>query len=124
MRHLVNLMYGLDTRYEVGAGSSPLLGRWAPDLKLSTADGSTTVAELMRDARAVLLDLTPEGTCATGADSWADRVTVVRAGCDPAPADALLIRPDGYVAWAAPDAAGSLTTALTRWFGPGSPGRL
>jgi 2-polyprenyl-6-methoxyphenol hydroxylase-like FAD-dependent oxidoreductase len=117
LRHLVNLMYGLDTRYDVDAGTSPLLGRWAPDLKLTTAEGTTRVADLLHDAKGVLLDLTSQGTFAAEADGWADRVTIVRAGCDNAPADALLIRPDGYVAWAAPGAAAPLTAALTRWFG-------
>jgi len=92
-----------------------------PDLTL--ADGRR-VTELLHDARAVLLDR--DGTVADAARGWADRVDIVDATTADLPAAALLIRPDGYVAWAAdtfgaPEAAG-LRAALQRWFGPESRG--
>ncbi|GAA4968913.1 FAD-dependent monooxygenase [Nonomuraea thailandensis] len=93
-----------------GAGGSPehpLVGRFVPDLELA---GGVRVAGLMRAARPVLLDL---GGGARVAGDWID---VVRARCDDPPADALLIRPDGYVAWAGAD---GLAEAAEEWFGAG-----
>ncbi|MFC7104923.1 hypothetical protein ACFQQB_33440 [Nonomuraea rubra] len=78
-----------------------------PDLEL---DGGGRVAELMRAARPVLLDL------GGGAEVAGDWIDVVRARCDDPPADALLIRPDGYVAWAGTD---GLAEAAEEWFGAG-----
>jgi hypothetical protein len=129
LRHLVNLMYALDTRYETGGASPhPLAGRWAPDLTLISPPGPGSVAELLRGGRGVLLDLTADGTLAAKAHGWKDRVDIVTAsaadGAGPAPAPAgLLVRPDGYVAWVAASAgdADSLSQALTTWFG--SPGQ-
>ena len=78
------------------------------------------VAELLHGARPVLLDTTG-GAVAAAAAAWADRVDVVTGAIDDAPAG-LLIRPDGYIAWAADtfeaDDAVRLRAALTRWFGP------
>jgi 2-polyprenyl-6-methoxyphenol hydroxylase-like FAD-dependent oxidoreductase len=128
LRHIADLLQGADTRYDMrdgGAERHPLLGRWAPDRPLLTADGETRVAQLMRRARGVLLDLAGRAALREVAAGWADRVDVVAARCaeqDP-PADALLIRPDGYVAWVAapgePDAEArcGLRRALTSWFG-------
>ncbi|MGE2734107.1 FAD-dependent monooxygenase [Mycolicibacterium vaccae] len=126
-RYVAAMMSGLDIRYDLGDGH-PLLGRRMPDLQLSTAGGTVRVYELLHDARAVLLDLgAPGGVDLTG---WHDRVQRVPARCDPTwelpvvgevPApSAVLIRPDGHVAWAAPrDTAvdGALEEALLRWFG-------
>ncbi len=129
IRHLAELMYTLDVRYEMTeddtAARHPLLGRWVPDLALTTAQGPTRVAEQMRGARGVLLDLA-HGAASRGVQSgWGDRVDVLVARCDspPAPADALLVRPDGYVAWASPvggspeSAQQGLHRALSAWFG-------
>jgi hypothetical protein len=101
------------------ADAHPLAGRWAPDLTLSTASGTTSVAELLRPARGVLLDLTGTGAFAGAGSGWQDRVNVVTADCAEPPAAALLIRPDGYVAWAAAaaDPVRGLGQALTTWFG-------
>ena len=125
--HLLRLMYALDTRYDTGtADPHPLAGRWAPNLPLTTATAAattvaaTTVIELLRPARGVLLDLTAAGTFAAAGHGWEDRVDILTAQSPDPPAPALLIRPDGYVAWAAaPDApqAGGLRRALTTWFG-------
>ena len=121
LRHLVGLMYGLDTRYDTGTGNPPpIAGQWAPDLALTTPDGASTVAELLRPARGVLLDLTGNGSLAGDGQPWKDRVNIITANCAAPPAAALLIRPDGYVAWAASaggqDSQG-LRQALTTWFG-------
>ena len=121
LRHLINLMYALDTRYDTGtADPHPLAGRWAPDLALTTPAGASSIAELLHPARGVLLDLTEGGTFARNGHGWKDRVDIVTAHCTAPPAAALLIRPDGYVAWAAsPDTPGNdgLRQALTAWFG-------
>jgi hypothetical protein len=121
LRHLVSLMYGLDTRYDTGTDNpSPVAGQWAPDLSLATPAGASTVAELLRPAKGVLLDLTTDGSFAGCGHGWSDRVNIVTAQCAEPPAAALLIRPDGYIAWAAP-ASGQdnhgLRQALATWFG-------
>ena len=100
------MMSGLDIHYDLGEGH-PLLGRRMPDLDLVTADGPLRVFTLLHDARPVLLNLGEPG----GFDitPWADRVQLIDAryegawelpaiGAVPAPT-AVLIRPDGYVAW-------------------------
>jgi len=146
VRHVGSIMEGSDVRYEMPAGRGrphQLAGRFAPDLRLD--GGATRVAELVRPARGVLLDLTGSGPTADffvpgggGAISgvlmpndalsravspWRDRVTVVagRPVSEPPPAAAMLIRPDGYVAWAVGpypgDLAGGLPEALRTWFG-------
>ncbi|MFC4115315.1 FAD-dependent monooxygenase [Nonomuraea zeae] len=109
-RHLAAMLHGSDTRYGSGnlpGGEHPLVGRFVPDLVL--ADGRR-VAELMRAARPVLLDLGGGGTVPGDCAGWID---VVRARCDDPPAGALLIRPDGYVAWAGTD---GLAQAAGKWF--------
>ncbi|MEV4602820.1 FAD-dependent monooxygenase [Amycolatopsis sp. NPDC049253] len=110
-QHLADLLSGADIRY--GDDPHPLVGRWAPDL---ASDG---VSAAYRAARPVLVDLTSDGSVSSAAAAWADRVDTVTAatGVD---ATALLIRPDGYVAWASSDArpdVSALEKALTRWFG-------
>ena len=100
------MMSGLDIHYDLGEGH-PLLGRRMPDLDLVTANGPLRVFTLLHDARPVLLNLGEPG----GFDiaPWADRVQLVDAeyagawelpvlGAVAAPT-AVLIRPDGYVAW-------------------------
>jgi 2-polyprenyl-6-methoxyphenol hydroxylase-like FAD-dependent oxidoreductase len=114
LRHLGNMLHGADTRYPMpGGGTHSLVGRFAPDLRL-TDDRPTRVAELLRDANPVLIDLA--GNDLHEADGWTDHVTIYHTRCAQPPVDALLIRPDGYVAWAYPGDA-SLTQALTHWFG-------
>jgi 3-(3-hydroxy-phenyl)propionate hydroxylase len=119
------MMSGLDIHYDLGEGH-PLLGRRMPDLDLVTADGPLRVFALLHDARPVLLDLGEPG----GLDiaPWADRVQLIEAGyagawelpvlgAVTAPA-AVLIRPDGHVAWAGDGTGRGLSDALTTWFGP------
>jgi 2-polyprenyl-6-methoxyphenol hydroxylase-like FAD-dependent oxidoreductase len=117
--HMAELLAGSDVRYDVG-DDHPLSGRLVPELTL--ADGRR-VAELLHDARPVLLDLTGGGI-ADAVSGWVNRVDTVSAAIADPPAAAMLIRPDGYIAWAA-DAFGprdkaSLREALRRWFGPES----
>ena len=118
------MMSGLDVHYDLGEGH-PLLGRRMPDLDLVTADGPLRVFTLLHDARPVLLNLGEPG----GIDiaPWADRVQLVDAEYDGAwelPAlgavtapTAVLVRPDGYVAWVGDGTEMGLDDALTTWFG-------
>jgi 3-(3-hydroxy-phenyl)propionate hydroxylase len=128
-RRVAAMMSGLDIHYDFGEGH-PLLGRRMPDLDVVTASGPLRVFKLLHDARPVLLNLGEPG----GFDitPWTDRVQLIDAkyvgtwelpalGAVTAPA-AVLIRPDGYVAWV-----GDLTQlgpadALTTWFGPPTAG--
>ncbi|SCF39315.1 2-polyprenyl-6-methoxyphenol hydroxylase [Micromonospora matsumotoense] len=125
-RHLSRMLTGLDARYqpEPTAAVHPLVGRLAPPLRLRTAAGPVRLAELLRTGRPVLVDLGDEPSVATAAAGHRDRVDVIAAREeDGATVGALLIRPDGYVAWAAaPDVApaaveSSLPAALAAWFG-------
>jgi 2-polyprenyl-6-methoxyphenol hydroxylase-like FAD-dependent oxidoreductase len=124
-RRFAAMMSGLDIHYELGEGH-PLLGRRMPDLDLMTADGPLRVFTLLRDARPVLLDLGAPGSM--DITPWADRVQLVDARYDGpwelpalgtvvAPA-AVLIRPDGCVAWVGDQTQLGLADALTTWFGP------
>src|ERR1700730_14027665 len=80
LRHLINLMYALDTCYDMGtADPHPLVGRWAPDLALTTPAGATSVAELLHPVRGVLLDLTGNGSFAGNGHGWEGRGGNVRA---------------------------------------------
>lgn len=114
-RRLAGLLAGSDVRYDVG-DVYRLSGLMVPDLEL--ADGRRVV-ELLRDARPVLVDGTG-GAAAAAGEAWSDRVDVVATGLVDGPA-AMLIRPDGYVAWAVDEFgggdAGRLRAALARWFG-------
>lgn len=114
-RRIAELLAGSDLRYPVDC-AHPLAGRFVPELPLS----GPRVAELLRSARPLLLDLSTEGRFAPAAHGWRDRVAVQRADCPGESTAALLIRPDGYVAWAANDQDGDLKPlheALTSWFG-------
>jgi 2-polyprenyl-6-methoxyphenol hydroxylase-like FAD-dependent oxidoreductase len=124
-RRLAAEMSGLGVHYDLGEGH-PLLGRRMPDLDLVTANGPLRVFTLLHDARPVLLNLGEPG----GFDitPWADRVQLIDAkyagawelpalGAVTAPI-AVLIRPDGYVAWVGDQTQVGLADALTTWFGP------
>jgi 3-(3-hydroxy-phenyl)propionate hydroxylase len=118
-------MSGLAIQYDLGEGH-PLLGRRMPDLDLVTADGPLRVFTLLHAARPVLLNLGEPGVL--DITSWADRVRLVDAkhvgpwelpalGAVTAPT-AVLIRPDGHVAWVGDRTDQGLPDALTTWFGP------
>ena len=119
------MMSGLDIHYDLGPGH-PLLGRRMPDLDLVTPNGPLRVYTLLHNARPVLLNLgEPGGFEITG---WADRVQLIDARYDGAwelPAigavsspTAVLVRPDGYVAWVGEQTQRGLVDALRTWFGP------
>ncbi|WP_037636432.1 FAD-dependent monooxygenase [Streptomyces katrae] len=134
-RHLRLMLTALDIRYPVDV-DHPLAGRRVPDADLKTPEGTIGVYDLLHAGRPVLLDLSGSAALAAVAGGWADRVDFVEARSEdgswsvpaidevPAPA-AVLIRPDGHVAWAtdggAPDTS-ALRTALTTWFGPARQG--
>jgi 2-polyprenyl-6-methoxyphenol hydroxylase-like FAD-dependent oxidoreductase len=117
-------MSGLDIHYDLGEGH-PLLGRRVPDLDLVSADGPLRVFTALQDARPVLLDLGEPGGLDIG--PWADRVRLIEAECagawelpvlGPVPAPtAVLIRPDGHVAWVGGGTDLGLHEALTTWCG-------
>ena len=106
-RRIVGMISGLDIHYDLGEGH-PLLGRRMPDLDLQTADGPTRVFTLLHDARPVLLNLGEPGDF--DISPWASGVRLVDARHDGgwelpvlgevAAPPAVLIRPDGHVAWA------------------------
>ncbi len=123
-RRYAGMLSGLDVHYDLGAGH-PLLGRRMPDLDVVTADGPRRVFALLHDARPVLLNLGVAG--ALDIAPWSDRVRRVDAryagawelpvlGVVTAPA-AVLIRPDGYVAWVGDGTDHGLRDALSKWFG-------
>jgi 2-polyprenyl-6-methoxyphenol hydroxylase-like FAD-dependent oxidoreductase len=124
-KRIAAMMSGLDIHYDLGEGHK-LLGRRMPDLDLVTANGPLRVFTLLHDARPVLLNLGESG----GFDiaPWADRVQSIDAkyiGTWELPAleavaapTAVLIRPDGYVAWVGDLTRLGLADALTIWFGP------
>jgi len=132
-RRIAGMLSGLDIRYELGEGH-PLVGRRIPDLDIDTADGPTRVFALLHDARPVLLNVAApldgrDGEpAAADLSAWADRVQMVDATYngrwelpvvgDVEPPAAVLIRPDGYVAWAGRVADPELPRALETWFGP------
>jgi 3-(3-hydroxy-phenyl)propionate hydroxylase len=121
---VAGLISGLDVTYDLGEGH-PLLGRRMPDLDLSTADGPKRVFTLLHEARPALLNLGEPGSI--DISPWADRVQHIDAeytgtwelpvvGAVAAPT-AVLIRPDGHVAWTGDGTQSGLTEALTTWFG-------
>ncbi len=124
-RHVAGMISGLDVRYDLG-DDHPLVGCRMPDLDLTTADGRARTFTLLHDARPVFLDLGTPGGC--DISPWSDRVRVVHASYDGAwdlpvagriaAPSAVLIRPDGHVAWAGDAEDGRLRRALETWFGP------
>ncbi len=132
-RHVGELIAGSDVRYNMAGPGQPtqephtLTGRLAPDLRLRTAEGRTSVAELMRPARPVLLDFTSDGRVVAAATGWDGPVTLLisKPLSGPPPADGMLVRPDGYVAWAsgpgAADPVAGLAAALQAWCARAAP---
>ncbi|MBS1913332.1 MAG: FAD-dependent monooxygenase [Bacteroidetes bacterium] len=124
-RRLGAEMSGLDVHYDLGEGH-PLLGRRMPDLDLVTASGPLRVFTLLHEARPVLLNLGDPGSVEI--TPWTDRVQLIDAayagtwelpmlGAVAAPT-AVLVRPDGYVAWVGDVNQAGLADALATWFGP------
>jgi 3-(3-hydroxy-phenyl)propionate hydroxylase len=124
-RRMVGELSGLDVHYNSGEGH-PLLGRRMPDLDLVTPNGPVRVFALLHDARGVVLDF--GGLDSFDITPWSASVRMIPAshegdwnlpaiGLVPRPT-AVLMRPDGYVAWVGDKAVGGLAESLTTWFGP------
>lgn len=123
-KHIAALIHGLDIAYDLGAGH-PMMGRRMPDLDLETSNGQKRVYELLQTAKPLLLNFAPLAT--PEIDQWRGRVQYLRAGFAGVLELPLLgvldlpkivlIRPDGYVAWAGESNERSLQDALVRWFG-------
>jgi 2-polyprenyl-6-methoxyphenol hydroxylase-like FAD-dependent oxidoreductase len=124
-RRIAAMMSGLDIHYDLGEGH-PLLGRRMPDLDVVTAEGAARVYSFLHRARPALFNFATPGALEIA--PWADRVQRVDAvytgawelpalGVVTAPG-AVLVRPDGYVAWVGDAGGEGLTQALVRWFGP------
>ncbi|MFB7657736.1 MULTISPECIES: FAD-dependent monooxygenase [unclassified Streptomyces] len=127
-RHLAGIVSHLDIRYdgidggELGSGETPhpLLGRRLGKFALSGPDGDSDTFALLHTGRGILLDLTGDPALRETAAPWAgrvDTVTATTAAPALAGAGALLVRPDGHVAWIGAGGPGGLHAALTRWFG-------
>jgi bifunctional hydroxylase/dehydrase len=127
-RHLAGMVSGLDVRYPMG-GDHPLLGMRLPPAGLRCGSWPVTTTELLHSGRGVLLELgrSPDSVGSVWGDeaaSWQDRVIPVPATLDGdarqgplAGVAAVLVRPDGYIAWT-DTRSGELSAALHRWFGP------
>jgi 2-polyprenyl-6-methoxyphenol hydroxylase-like FAD-dependent oxidoreductase len=127
-KRMAGIISGLDIHLDLGEGH-PLLGRRMPDLDLIVAGGPLHLFQLLHDAKPLVVNLGPSGS--VGIAGWADRVQLLDAGYDGpwelpvlgvvnAPT-AVLVRPDGYVAWVGEGTNEGLVDALTTWFGPAIP---
>ncbi|MGB9226133.1 FAD-dependent monooxygenase [Mycobacterium sp.] len=130
VRRLSDVLSGAENRYAMGPDigpAHPLVGRWVPDFAVADADGvpnAIRVAELARGGQPVLVDLTEGGAVSAAVADLADQITVAAGHLvGEVPGTAVLVRPDGFVAWASsaprPDAAevSELRDVLARWFG-------
>lgn len=124
LRRMGALIAGADIRYQLpNPNDHTSTGAFAPDLTLRTDDGTTSVAELMHAARPILLDLADRADLRDAARDRRHRVDIRTAKAENRGADALLIRPDGHIAWAASvdepaaTAERGLRAALALWFG-------
>jgi bifunctional hydroxylase/dehydrase len=124
-RHLAGMVTGQDIRYDLGdQDQHPLIGRRLRDQELIFwRGGKGMLFQKLHTGRAVLLDQTGNQDIRNAAEHWQDVVDVLGATvpgpCALAGLDAVLVRPDGYVAWVSTDDAGAtgLAEALVRWFG-------
>ncbi len=127
VRRLSDLLSGADNRYPMDyldADVHPLVGCWVPDFAVASAGGTQRIAELARDGRPVLVDLTEHGAVAAATTDVGDQLTVAAGRpVGEVSATTVLVRPDGYVAWASSqsppdqDELRDLRSVLTQWFG-------
>jgi 2-polyprenyl-6-methoxyphenol hydroxylase-like FAD-dependent oxidoreductase len=128
LRSIAEEIADVDICYEMGVESAvrhPLIGRWAPNLSLGVGSGGIQVAQMMCSGKGVFIDLGGDSELRDMASKWADRILVVSGHCNEplADLDAMLIRPDGYVAWACGpgeergESGRALRAGLRRWFG-------
>jgi 2-polyprenyl-6-methoxyphenol hydroxylase-like FAD-dependent oxidoreductase len=120
-RRISDLVSGNDNRYAADADAHPLAGRWVPDFAVVNGDETRRVAELARTGRPLVIDLTEGAVVAAAIPDVAERITVAAGRpVGDVSATALLVRPDGYVAWASsapnPDI-DELRRVLAHWFG-------
>ena len=122
-RRIAGMLSGLDIHYDLGEGH-PLLGRRMPDLDVHTADGPKRVFTVLHEARPVLLDFGEAGDFDTSPWTRVRLVHVTHDGVwelpvlgEVAAPPAVLIRPDGHVAWAGDLTDPELPRALATWFG-------
>jgi 2-polyprenyl-6-methoxyphenol hydroxylase-like FAD-dependent oxidoreductase len=128
--HLAGMLSGLGICYNVGTGDHPLLGRrMPPERELTLADGTNTrIADLLHAARGLLIVTDGHRQIEQFAQGWADRIDIITGTWAAKPEGrwgpealnwigAVLIRPDGYVAWTTPGSDNELTDTLGRWFG-------
>ena len=116
LQRLGSLIAGTDVRYPVPGATHTMTGTFVPDLTLHTDDGTTTVADLMHKAHPIFLDLADRKDLREIVQRWHHRIDIHTAKTDDRPAEALLIRPDAHIAWAATDPL-ALADVLTNWFG-------
>ncbi|WAJ42764.1 FAD-dependent monooxygenase [Mycobacterium sp. Aquia_216] len=123
-RRLSDLISGAENRYSTDPDAHPLTGHWVPDFGVTSGGDTRRVAELARTGRPLLLDLTDSGDVAAAVADAADELTITAGQpVGDVPATALLVRPDGYVAWATSaarpgaDDLGELRRVLAQWFG-------
>jgi oxygenase len=122
--HLAAMANGLDVRYGAGPCDHPLLGVRMPHCDLAIESGLSSTTVLLRSARGVLLDLATRATLhaelSAAAAKWGNRVHMVTArfqfGSIPSEISAILLRPDGHIAWV-DNGTTDLHNALSRWFG-------
>ncbi|MEW2636513.1 FAD-dependent monooxygenase [Streptomyces sp. NPDC048389] len=123
-RHFAAMVSGLEIHYDLDTGPHPLLGRRLPDVTLHGHPLLTSSTQALHAGRGVLLDLTDNDRLRDRARPWLDRIDIVTAapalpeGSPLQSTTAVLVRPDGYVAWAAPGSHADLPMSLERWFGP------
>ncbi|MFC0037793.1 FAD-dependent monooxygenase [Actinomadura rayongensis] len=117
-RHLAGMVSGLQIRYDVGGGTNALLGARMPKRELTGDRLVADTTQALRGGRGVLFDLADNAVLRRRAAGWSDRVDIVTATAAGLGGNrAVLVRPDGHVAWAAPGSHDDLPTALRRWFG-------
>jgi hypothetical protein len=113
--YFADRVWGVSLRYDLGAGH-PLVGRSCPDFEL--ADGSRP-GEFLRDGRGLMLDFGGRSSLGSLAGRWGERVKYIASDAkERLGLSALLVRPDGFVAWASdsPAPAEEVTSAAARWF--------